>query len=294
MNDALPLPWHQSGDRLTWAIVAAMSLHALVALTVGFIPEDAKRSPSVLEVTLAHFRSTQAPREADFVAQANQIGSGTEIDKRLLTTTEHAPIEDDTIRATLQEEEAARTPDTATRHNLVVTHNTKARKTGKARQQRDAKDARKAADDAAERQQREIASLEAQLAREKEAYAKRPKVRQLTSVSTRESFDALYVEAFRREVEEVGTRNFPEQALRNQIFGQVRLMVALNPNGAVRTIEILKSSGHRFLDEAAMRSVRLAAPFAPFPPEMRKITDILEVIRTWKFDERRAVSSEGG
>lgn len=294
MNDALPLPWHQSGDRLTWAIVAAMGLHAFIALGVGFIPEDAKRSPSVLEVTLAHFRSAQAPREADFVAQTNQIGSGTEIEKRLLTTTERAPIEDDTIRETLQEEESARTPATETRHNLVVTHNTKARKIGKARQQRDAKEARKAEDDAAERRQREIASLEAQLAREKEAYAKRPKVRQLTSVSTRESFDALYVEAFRREVEEVGTRNFPEQALRNQIFGQVRLMVALNPNGEVRTIELLKSSGHRFLDEAAMRSVRLAAPFAPFPPEMRRITDILEVIRTWKFDERRAVSSEGG
>ena len=62
----------------------------------------------------------------------------------------------------------------------------------------------------------------------------------------------------------------------------------------MREIEVLKSSGYRFLDEAAMRSVRLAAPFAPFPPEMRKITDILEIIRTWKFDERQAVSSEGG
>ena len=59
-------------------------------------------------------------------------------------------------------------------------------------------------------------------------------------------------------------------------------------------IEVLKSSGYRILDEAAIRSVKLAAPFAPFPPEMRRITDILEIIRTWKYDEKMAVSSEGG
>lgn len=293
MTAAAPA-WNDAGpDRLTWALLLALGLHGMLILGVTFVPEKEKPEPNVLEVTLAHFRSEQAPREADFAAQANQVGSGTEAEKRLLTTTERAPIEGDTIQETLQAEETARTPATENRHNLVVTRSTTTRKAGKARQVAEQRDARQADEDAYERRQREIASLEAQLAREKEAYAKRPKVRQLTSVSTRESFDALYVEAFRREVEEVGTRNFPEQAMRDRAFGQVRLMVAINPNGSVREIEILKSSGYRFLDEAAMRSVRLAAPFAPFPPEMHKITDILEIIRTWKFDERRAVSSEG-
>lgn len=290
---AASLPWTSSQDRLTWALVAAMGLHGLVALGIHFVPEDLKPTANVLEVTLAHFRSEQAPREADFAAQANQVGSGTEAEKRLLTTTERAPIEDDAIRETMQVQEAARAPAEESRRNLVVTHNSKARKTGKAKQKSEQKEARRADADTFERRQREIASLEAQLAREKEAYAKRPKVRQLTSVSTRESFDALYVEAFRREVEEVGTRNFPDQALREHKFGQVRLMVALNPNGSIRTIEVLKSSGHRFLDEAAKRSVNLAAPFAPFPPEMRKITDILEIIRTWKFDEGKTLSTDG-
>ncbi len=295
MSLVAPAPWQRhSQDRLTWALVAALGVHALVGIGVHFIPEDSNPTANVLEVTLAHFRSQQAPREADFVAQANQVGSGTEAEKRLLTTTEQAPIEDDTIRETLQTEEAARAPAKDNRHNLVVTRSKSPRKAGKAQQLRETREARQAEQDAFERRRQEIASLEAQLAREKEAYAKRPKVRQLTSVSTRESFDALYVEAFRREVEAVGTRNFPEQALREHKFGQVRLMVALNPDGKVRNIEVLKSSGHRFLDEAAMRSVRLAAPFAPFPPEMRRITDILEIIRTWKYDERQAVSSEGG
>lgn len=279
-------------DRLAFTLVLALLAHALLVLGVTFVPEDLRQTPAVLEVTLAHFRSGQAPREADFVAQANQVGSGTEEEKRLLTTTERAEFEDEAIRETLQVEQAARDPAEESRRDLVVTM-AKSRAGTKAQQKRDARELRRAEEDTFEKRQREIASLEAQLAREKEAYAKRPKVRQLTSVSTRESFDALYVEAFRREVERTGTDNFPEQALRERTFGQVRLLVAINPDGSLRDIEVLKSSGFRVLDEAAIRSVRLSAPFAPFPPEMRRITDILEIIRTWKFDEKRVVSSEG-
>ncbi len=288
----LPASWVEGPEKLSWTFLLALGLHIFVLLGIAFLPEDSAPAPQVLEVTLAHFRSEQAPREADFVAQANQVGSGTEVEKRLLTTNEIAPIEDDAIRDTLRMQETARTPAQEARHNLVVTRSTTTRKAAKAKQKSEQREAQRADQDVLERQQQEIASLEAQLAREKEAYAKRPKVRQLTSVSTRESFDALYVEAFRREVEEVGTRNFPDQALREKKFGQVRLMVALNPNGSVREIDVLKSSGYRFLDEAAMRSVRLAAPFAPFPPEMRKITDILEIIRTWRFDEQQTLSAD--
>lgn len=280
-------------DRFTFAMLLALLVHGLL-LAVSFVPDLPRPSPSVLDVTLAHFRSEQAPRDADFVAQASQVGSGTEKEKRLLTTTEQALLEDDRIQETLQAEEAVRAPAPESQRNLVVTRSERApRRAGKAAQKRESREAQRAEQERAERRRKEIASLEAQLAREKEAYAKRPKVRQLTSVSTRESFDALYVEAFRREVEAVGTRNFPEQALQERKFGQVRLMVALDPDGAIREIEILQSSGHRFLDDAAVRSVRLAAPFAPFPAEMRRITDILEIIRTWKYDEQRALSSEG-
>lgn len=289
-----PIPGQAAArDRFTFAMLLALLVHGLL-LAVNFVPDLPRPSPSVLDVTLAHFRSAQAPRDADFVAQASQVGSGTEKEKRLLTTTEQALLEEDRIQETLQAEEAARAPAPEAQRNLIVTRSDRApRRTGKAQQKREAREARRAEQERLERRRQEIASLEAQLAREKEAYAKRPKVRQLTSVSTRESFDALYVEAFRREVEAVGTRNFPEQALRERKFGQVRLMVALNPNGSLREIEVLQSSGHVFLDEAAIRSVRLAAPFAPFPAEMRRITDILEIIRTWKYDEQRAVSSEG-
>ena len=92
-------------------------------------------------------------------------------------------------------------------------------------------------------------------------------------------------------MEGTGTRHFPPQALTRQTFGQVRLMVALNADGSVRDIEVLQSSGHGFLDQAAVQSVRLSAPFDAFSTEMRQRADVLEIIRTWRFDPERVVTS---
>jgi len=71
--------------------------------------------------------------------------------------------------------------------------------------------------------------------------------------------------------------------------GKLRLLVALRPDGSVENIEILRSSGHRELDEGAIRIVQLAAPFQSFPVEMRKEVDRLEIIRTWKFEKQAQV-----
>ena len=67
-------------------------------------------------------------------------------------------------------------------------------------------------------------------------------------------------------------------------------MVTLLPNGTLKTIRVLESSGHMILDDAAIRIVRLAAPFAPFPDELAKDTDELEIIRTWRFQKNNVLS----
>ena len=90
----------------------------------------------------------------------------------------------------------------------------------------------------------------------------------------------------------MGTRNFPAQALNSNTFGAVRLMVAIQKDGNLKEVRVLRSSGHKFLDQAAIQSVRLAAPFDAFNAEMRNNMDVLEIIRTWKFDSSRKVSSK--
>lgn len=128
----------------------------------------------------------------------------------------------------------------------------------------------------------QIASLSAEVRRKMEAQANRPR-RKFVSASTREYRYASYMEAWRAKVERVGNLNYPEEARRQGLHGNLILDVALNPDGSVNEITIRRSSGNRVLDEAAIRIVNLAAPFAPFPEDIRRETDILHITRTWQF-----------
>ncbi len=130
----------------------------------------------------------------------------------------------------------------------------------------------------------EIASLEARIAQEQQALAQEPRVKRLTSVSAKSASEAAYLNMWREKVERVGNANFPGGGL----FGKLRLLVVLEADGTLTRVSILEPSGQKALDEAAMRIVRLAAPYQPFPVEMRKKYDQLEIIRTWVFSRTGA------
>ena len=125
----------------------------------------------------------------------------------------------------------------------------------------------------------EIASLEARISEEENASANAPRIRRLTSVSAKSMAEAAYLNTWREKVERIGNANFPDAGL----FGDLRLLVVLREDGTLADIRVIASSGYQPLDAAAERIVRLAAPFQPFPVEMRKKYDQLEIIRTWKF-----------
>lgn len=120
--------------------------------------------------------------------------------------------------------------------------------------------------------------------------ASSPRVRRIVEGRTQTAEDTWYLESWRRKVERIGRLNYPEQARANRLYGSLRLLVAIEPDGTLRDVQVVESSGHRVLDEAAVRIVRLAAPYAPFPPGMREHTDVLEIVRTWQFRKRGYVS----
>ncbi|HJO11138.1 MAG TPA: energy transducer TonB, partial [Gammaproteobacteria bacterium] len=136
-----------------------------------------------------------------------------------------------------------------------------------------------------------IASLRAQLDLQRQAYAKRPRKYTISSASTKKSQDALYLDNWRKRIEAIGNLNYPDAARRQQLYGNLRLLVSILPDGVVEEIRILQSSGHSILDQAALGIVQLAAPFQPFPDELRETVDILEIIRTWRFHERTGLTS---
>lgn len=131
-----------------------------------------------------------------------------------------------------------------------------------------------------------IASLSAEIRRKMESRAERPR-RKFISASTKEFRYASYMEAWRAKVERVGNLNYPDQARRKKLSGSLILDVALNQDGSIHQITVRRSSGHKILDDAAVRIVELASPFAPFPDHIREETDILHITRTWQFLNNR-------
>jgi len=112
----------------------------------------------------------------------------------------------------------------------------------------------------------------------------RPQRQIISSVSAQKE-QAIYLETWRKRIEEVGNQYYPEQARRNGVFGNLRILVVVRADGQVEDIRILETSGSKVLDDAAERIVLLAAPFDPLPEEISVETDILEIIRTWRFHE---------
>lgn len=275
-----------ASDRFTFTLFLAGVLHAVLILGLGFTAPRVER-PHVMEVTLAQHQARGPVRNADFLAQADQEGSGTAAEARLLASPHQARFHDDVIREIQPQEAQAAARAQAEARQAVVTTRGRSRATP-------LDESREPEPETVEAQEgklaravfsNDIASLEARLAERRQAYAKRPKIRTVSSVSTRRDRDATYVEAFRRKIELVGNLHYPEQARDRHLTGNVRLLVAIKADGRVDQVTVLKSSGQRLLDDAAKQSVRLAAPFQPFPATIRRDTDILQIIRTWKFAE---------
>lgn len=274
----------ETGDRFGFTLFLSLSVHAVLILGVGFSHfSNPEAQQPELEITLAQYRSPRAPESADFLAQDNQQGSGSLDDAASPATTETAPFHDSRINETTPLPAAVGRSGALPARPAVITAD---RAEHSARQdQRESRnpDDSGEADQDRELRQQTLASLQARLDSRRQAYAKRPRRYTIASASTRSSRDAEYLDAWRRRIETVGNRHYPAEASQRDLYGNLRLVVALRPDGTVYSTRILRSSGHTLLDEAAIRIVHMAAPFAPFPDSLREEAELLEVVRTWQF-----------
>ncbi|MFC3152016.1 energy transducer TonB [Litoribrevibacter euphylliae] len=285
-------PKISSSDRLGFTVFLAIALHLVLIMGIGFEVLKTSNKPATLEVTLAKFEHHKEPEDADFLAQMNQQGSGQPIEKaQQLTTTERAEIQAPKVNKTSPTMEAVapaeidqqeQTEVTVTPIPEQLTSPKDILSKPKAEQPKQAKRLLQ--------RSLEIASLEAELDYQQKVLTRSPRIRTITTTSTKRASDAYYVKAWLDKVERVGNLNYPEKARQQGIFGDLRLLVSLLPNGALKEIRVLESSGHKVLDDAAIRIVRLAAPFAPFPDDLIKDTDELEIIRTWRFQKNNVLS----
>lgn len=278
-------------DRLGFTLFLAALIHLALLLGVGFATVEPKQISQTLEITLATFKSEAKPKKADFLAQENQQGSGTLEKKAIPKTTEIAPFQDTTVQK-VTPPPAAKPEVQETAPKAAVT--TVAPKPKKAPVKEEVKPDPKPKAPAptfdSSQLSSDIASLEAELAQEQQLYAKRPRIHRLSAASTMRDKGAWYKDEWRKKVERIGNLNYPDEARRKQIYGNLRLMVSINRDGSLYEVLVLESSGQPLLDQAAQRIVRLAAPFAPFTGDLSDI-DRLEIIRTWKFARGDRLSS---
>ncbi|WP_191489454.1 energy transducer TonB [Pseudomonas sp. FEN] len=279
-------------DRLGFTLFLAALIHLALILGLGFTFVEPKQISKTLEITLATFKSEKAPEKADFLAQDNQQGSGTLDKKAIPKTTEVAPFQDNTINQVTPPPPAKQEVTEAAPKAVVTTVAPKPKKAVIKHEQVKTEAAPQPAAPTFDSSQlsSDIASLEAELAKEQQLYAKRPRIHRLSAASTMRDKGAWYKEDWRKKVERIGNLNYPEEARRQQIYGNLRMMVSINHDGSLYEVLVLESSGQPLLDQAAQRIVRLAAPFAPFTGDLSDI-DRLEIIRTWRFARGDKLSS---
>jgi len=269
---------------LTAAVGASLLLHAIL-LSVHFKFPDELRWKSAnqpLDVILVNAKSRQRPGKADALAQNNLDGGGdTDQNRRAKTP---LPVIDPRHpgRDLTQAQRRVQELEAQQRRLLAQTRQSRARVAPEAEHRAPAE---QPTPQASGRDLAELSlaamRLQAQIDRQVEDYQKRPR-KKFLGASAVEYRYAQYEEDWRNKVERFGTVNYPAAA-RGKYYGNLRMTVTLRPDGNVESIELDRSSGLKVLDDAAFRIVRMASPYAAFPSDIRRDTDLLVITRTWFF-----------
>ncbi len=282
MTAQLASPNKQS-TRMALALLASAAVHGMVLSTqiVHVNPRLFEDNSVPIEVVLVNAKSREIPLNPDALAQVNLAGGGnTEEERRLKSPLPASPV------VQLGNEEAVlqsrvKQLEQQTRQLLTQLKPDARQDTPPQPQPSEPEHPSVNASQLAQ-QAREMAQLQARVSQQWDEYQKRPK-RAFVGANVREYVFARYVDDWVEKVQRVGNLNYPEAARRQGIYGSLKLTVSIYADGRVEAIEIDRSSGSKVLDAAAQKIVELAAPFAPFPEDMRKKADILEITRTWTF-----------
>lgn len=268
-------------------LLAAFALHALIILGVSFdLQRENPPAPErTLDVTLVIPSKKPEPVEqADFLAQADQQGGG----EKIIEDRPASPMGNP--QAQRKEKPAPELQRAGTRSRPeprnappVVTQKKAAKKQTVRKQTPKVKaQPRPQLSQLLASTQREIDQLTAELDKRAQQASSKSR-RKHINASTQEYLYAAYLEDWRKKVERIGNLNYPDEAKRNSLYGNLILHVAIRADGSIEQMHVRKRSGHKVLDDAALRIVRLAAPFAPFPPAIRKEVDVLDITRSWQF-----------
>ena len=287
--------YETQSQRYLWVGIGfSVVFHALL-FTLHFKFPDASRAfqEKALEIILVNSRSAQKPSKAQALAQTNlNAGGNVEEDRRAKTPlppSRHQQTGDDLEQA----KKRIQALEARQKHLLAESRSKRTIAPVDASVDTPPQPEPETTISGRDLANRALAMarLEGEIARDIDEYNKRPRLKHI-GTSTEEYRFARYIEDWRSKVERIGTLNYPEAA-RGKLFGSLIISVTIRSNGTVDKIVIDRSSGHRILDEAAKRIVTMAAPYAEFPPDIRRDWDIIEITRTMTFTSSNALETTG-
>lgn len=276
--------------RFSLALLIAICIHLFIIFAISFVPPEVKKpkTPQALDVVLMKQSTQTPPEEADYLAQVEQQGGGKSEKKNKPKTIN--PGKTPQIGNAKQNQPLLVPKKSAPpkeKKTVLASKKPAPKKAAKVQKKPKPEVAKTRIinSDYLSQLKKQIIDLEADLDYETDIYTKRTKHKYLNA-STARTVDAEYVRQWTRKIERIGNLNYPDQAKREKLSGTLILSVTLNPRGKVININIRNSSGHKILDDAAIRIVKLAAPFAPIPKNVLQNNNALVITRTWLFTQK--------
>jgi protein TonB len=284
----MKLLWIPAGNDRVLAIALGTSfmLHAVVLSLQFKLPDALHVQPADqrLEVVLVNAKTRERPSRADVLAQANLDRGGTVDEPRRARSPLPVTNPREPGRDLVAAERRIRELEARQQELLALAQ---ARDSGVVQPPPHAEPAEQVAPQPSGRDLADLAlaamRLQAQIDKQIDEYQKRPRKKFIGANAAEYRF-AQYEEDWRAKVERVGTLNYPAEA-RGKLYGNLRLTVTIRADGSVDSIELDRSSGLKVLDAAAFKIVRMAGPYAAFPPAIVRDTDLLVITRTWFFGQ---------
>lgn len=275
---------------LWWAVGVSMFFHAGI-LSLHFKFPDASRAfqDKALDIILVNSKSARRPTDAQARAQANLDGGGN-TDENRRTRTPLPPSERQQSGSELEQAQKRVQALESQQQRLLAQTRSKATVNPKNDNEVQPEPVQGISGRDLANRALEMARLQGEIDRDTDEYNKRPR-RKFIGTRADEYRFAQYIEDWRQKVERVGTLNYPEAA-KGKLYGTLTLTVAIKSDGEVDKVEINRTSGHRILDDAARRIVVMAGPYAVFPPDIQRDTDILVITRNWSFTSRNQLETK--
>ncbi|NNJ77770.1 MAG: energy transducer TonB [Xanthomonadales bacterium] len=279
--------WAQ--DRFMLFLVLATGLHALLffGVSFGLYLTPTPRLADTLDVVLVQWRSEETPEEADYLAQVDQVGGGETSDPSR-PTEQHSGVLPTPERGEAPIRNEQQVPEVSLETREILAHENAL---DDPLQRTDVEQPEQELPTAAElmQQSMDMAALQTEVSRDRQWQSKLPR-REFISANTRQYEFASYMSSWVAKVERVGNLNYPSELRRKNLHGDLVLTVGILQNGTIESIDVKRSSGMDEIDQAAVRIVRLAAPYAPLPENITESVDVLHITRPWRFESAFGLS----